>query len=160
MENSRNGAARIVLGDPVPWFSAPLIGEGSFSLSVAAGRWIVLSFLGKPANARVEQELAGLFRSAQLFHEDHITFYGVLTAPPDDPAPYLKRSGAATAFLADYDGAIGRAFGAADLPCTIVLDPMLRVVANIPWELAGGHAEAVRNVCRACPRSTISRACH
>jgi predicted 2-oxoglutarate/Fe(II)-dependent dioxygenase YbiX/peroxiredoxin len=151
MADSKHGTSGIVLGDPVPWFSAPLIGEGSFSLSVAAGRWIVLSFLGNPADARVEQELTELFRSAALFHEDHITFYGVLAAPPDDPAPYLKRSGAATAFLADYDGAIGRAFGATDRPRTIVLDPMLRAVADIPWDHAGGHTEAVRNVLRSLP---------
>ena len=151
MENNRQGASGIVLGDPVPWFTAPLIGEGSFSLSVAAGRWIVLSFLGTPANARVEQELAELFRAAQLFQDDHIIFYGVLAAPPDDPAPYLKRSGPAAAFLADYDGTIGRAFGAAEVPRTVVLDPMLRAVADIPWDHAGGHAETVRNVLHNLP---------
>ena len=48
----------IVLGDPVPWFAAPLIGDGAFNLSVAAGRWIVLSFLGSPANPQAEHELA------------------------------------------------------------------------------------------------------
>ena len=32
----------VVVGDPVPWFGAPLITDGSFNLSVAAGRWIVL----------------------------------------------------------------------------------------------------------------------
>ena len=32
--------SEIVLGDPVPWFAAPLIGDGAFNLSVAAGRWI------------------------------------------------------------------------------------------------------------------------
>ncbi len=151
MEDTRSGASGIVLGDPVPWFSAPLIGEGSFSLSVAAGRWVVLSFLGEPANARAEQELAELFRCAELFEEEHITFYGVLAAPPDDPAPYLRRSGAATAFLADYDGAIARTFGAADMPRTVVLDPMLRAVANIPWDHSDGHAETVRNVLRSLP---------
>ena len=39
---------RIVLGDPVPWFSAPLVTGGSFDLHVSAGRWVVLSFLGSP----------------------------------------------------------------------------------------------------------------
>lgn len=151
MRDNRRGASGIVLGDPVPWFSAPLIGEGSFSLSVAAGRWIVLSFLGNPAHPRAEQELTELFRSVALFHEDHIAFYGVLAAPPDDPTPYLKRSGVATAFLADYDGAISRAFGAADMQRTVVLDPMLRAVADIPWDYADGHADTVRNVLQSLP---------
>jgi hypothetical protein len=31
-------ADRIVLGDPVPWFGARLVGDGAFNLQVAAGR--------------------------------------------------------------------------------------------------------------------------
>ena len=141
----------IVLGDPVPPFAAPLIGSGSFNLSVAAGRWIVLSFLGAPANPQAEQELAQIFQSAHLFDEDRIVFYGILSAPPDDPTPYLTRTTSAISFLADYDGAIGRAFGAGAMPRTIVLDPMLRAVADIPWDYADGHAATVRNVLAGLP---------
>ena len=151
METSENGFRGIVLGDPVPWFSAPLIGDGSFSLSVAAGRWIVLSFLGAASDPRAEAELTALFHAAHLFDEDRIVFYGILAAPPDDPAPYLQRSGPAVSFLADYDGAIARAFGAAATPRTIVLDPMLRAVADIPWDHAGGHAETVCGVLQSLP---------
>jgi predicted 2-oxoglutarate/Fe(II)-dependent dioxygenase YbiX/peroxiredoxin len=151
MDINEAGSGGIVLGDPVPWFAAPLIGDGSFNLSVAAGRWIVLSFLGSPANPRAEPELNALFRAAHLFDEDRIVFYGILAAPPDDPAPYFARSGPAASFLADYDGAIGRAFGAAAMPRTIILDPMLRAVADIPWDHAGGHAQAVRSVLQSLP---------
>jgi predicted 2-oxoglutarate/Fe(II)-dependent dioxygenase YbiX/peroxiredoxin len=151
MEKSDAGRGGIVLGDPVPWFGAPLIAEGSFNLSVAAGRWIVLGFLGSPANPCAQRELAGLLGDSSLFDEDRIVFYGVLTAPPDDPAPYLKLSSAAVSFLADYDGAISRSFGAADMPRTIVLDPMLRAVANVAWDYAGGHTQTVRDVLQNLP---------
>jgi hypothetical protein len=50
---------RIVLGDPVPWFSAPEIGGGSFDLHVSAGRCVVLSFLGSPADPRANVEPRG-----------------------------------------------------------------------------------------------------
>jgi hypothetical protein len=69
IENGKNG---IILGDPVPWFGAPLIGEGAFNLQVAAGRWIVLSFLGSPADPKVREELAELIRDAHLFDENRI----------------------------------------------------------------------------------------
>jgi len=144
-------ADRIVLGDPVPWFGAPLVGDGAFNLQVAAGRWIVLSFLGSPESPKVEGEVAGLLRDAHLFDEDRIVFYGVLTCPPADPAPFLARSTRAISFVADYDGAISRAYGAAEMPRTIVLDPMLRAVADIPWDYAAGHAQAVRNVLQGLP---------
>ncbi len=141
----------IVLGDPVPDFSAPLVGEGAFNLSVAAGRWLVLSFLGSPADPRVERELGEIFQSSALFDEERIVFYGVLTSPPDDPAPYLARTSAAASFLADYDGSISRAYGGADMPRTIVLDPMLRAIADIPFDYAAGHGKTVRELLASLP---------
>jgi predicted 2-oxoglutarate/Fe(II)-dependent dioxygenase YbiX len=141
----------IVLGDPVPSFAAPLIGDGAFNLSVAAGRWIVLSFLGSPDDPRVERELVEIFKLGHLFDEDRLVFYGILAAPPDDPAPYLARTTSAISFLADYDGAVGRAFGAGAMPRTVVLDPMLRAVADIPWDYAAGHAATVREVLASLP---------
>jgi peroxiredoxin len=144
-------STRIILGDPVPWFSAPLVGEGAFNLQVAAGRWIVLAFLGSPANPRVQEELTALLQEAKLFHEDRIVFYGVLTAPPREIAHYTALNTPAISFIADYDGAVSRAFGAAEMPRTVVLDPMLRAITDIPWDYAAGHAQSVRGVLQSLP---------
>jgi peroxiredoxin len=141
----------ITLGDPVPWFTAPLITGGSFILHVHAGRWIVLCFLGSPANPRVNEELVELLHEAYLFDEDRLIVRAVFSAPPDDAAKYPEVSGKALSVLADYDGAISRSFGALDMPRTIVLDPMLRAVADIPWDFAPGHAATVRSILRNLP---------
>ncbi len=151
MTNIDANGGGIVLGDPVPWFSAPLIGDGAFNLQVAAGRWIVLSFLGSPADPRALAEARALLGDAKPFDDDRLVFYGVLTAPPDDASPYAAMSTPAVAFIADYDGAISRAYGAATMPRTIVLDPMLRAVADIPWDYAAGHAPSVRSVLASLP---------
>jgi predicted 2-oxoglutarate/Fe(II)-dependent dioxygenase YbiX len=37
------------------------------------------------------------------------------------------------------------------MPRTIVLDPMLRAVADIPWDFAAGHAQTVRGVLQSLP---------
>jgi len=145
------GNSAIILGDPAPWFSSPMLGEGSFHLQVAAGRWIVLSFLGSPTDPRVKEELAALLRDAQTFDEDRLVFYGVLTAPPGDSAYFASVATTAVGFIADYDGAVSRHYGAAGAPRTIVLDPMLRVIANIPWDYPGGHAPAVLKVLQGLP---------
>lgn len=145
------GNGGIVLGDPVPWFGAPLISGGAFHLQVGAGRWIVLSFLGSPANPRVHAEVAELLRDMALFDEDRLVFYGVFTAPPADPTPYLRATTTAISFIADYDGAISQSYGAAAMPRTIVLDPMLRAVADIPWDHPAGHAKVVRSVLQSLP---------
>jgi predicted 2-oxoglutarate/Fe(II)-dependent dioxygenase YbiX/peroxiredoxin len=145
------GNHAIVLGDPVPWFGAPLVGDGAFNLQVAAGRWIVLSFLGSPENPRVQKELAELLRDAKLFDAERLVFYGILTQPPRDPASYAMLSNSAVSFVADYDGAISRSFGAGLMPRTIVLDPMLRAIADIPWDYVAGHAKSVRKVLASLP---------
>jgi len=95
---------RIVLGDRVPRFSAPLITGGSFDLHVSAGRWVVLSFLGSPSNPQANVELANLLREADLFREDHLVVGCVFTEPPGDIAKIAEISGNALFFLADYDG--------------------------------------------------------
>jgi peroxiredoxin len=151
MTEKTSTESRIVLGDPVPRFSAPLITGGSFDLHVSAGRWVVLSFLGSPDNPRVDVELANLLQQADLFGDDHLIVGCVFTEPPADIAKFAAASGNALFFLADYDGAISRAFGALAMPRTVVLDPMLRAVTDIAWDFPEGHAETVSAVLRSLP---------
>jgi predicted 2-oxoglutarate/Fe(II)-dependent dioxygenase YbiX/peroxiredoxin len=141
----------IVLGDPVPWFSAPLVTGGAFDLHVSAGRWVVLSFLGSPANPRALAELAELMRDSSSFSEDHIIVGCVFNAPPDDIESLAAVGSNKLFFLADYDGAVSRQYGALEMPRTIVLDPMLRAIAEIAWDIPQGHAETVRDVLRSLP---------
>jgi predicted 2-oxoglutarate/Fe(II)-dependent dioxygenase YbiX len=81
---------RVVLGEPVPWFSALQVSGGPFDLHVSAGRWVVLSFLGSPANPRVGEELNKLLQEAALFSEDHLVVACILTEPPLDAADLPK----------------------------------------------------------------------
>ena len=93
MTEKTSTESRIVLGDPVPRFSAPLITGGSFDLHVGAGRWVVLSFLGSPDNPRVDVELANLLRQADLFGDDHLIVGCVFTEPPADIAKFAAAGG-------------------------------------------------------------------
>jgi predicted 2-oxoglutarate/Fe(II)-dependent dioxygenase YbiX/peroxiredoxin len=144
-------STKLILGDPVPWFSARTFTGAPFDLHVAAGRWIVLCFLGTPADQRAQRELNELLTEAHRFDEDRLVFYGVFTAPPTDAALYVSSAHRALSFVADYDGAISRAYGAAAMPRTIILDPMLRAVADVAWDEPAGHAETVRRVLQSLP---------
>ncbi|WP_213770200.1 2OG-Fe(II) oxygenase [Bradyrhizobium sp. dw_78] len=140
----------MVLGDPVPWFSAPVITGGSFDLHVSAGRWVVLSFLGEPGNPRTISEIGELVRESAALSEQHVVIGCVLSGQPDIDS-LAAISSSRLFFLADYDGAISRMFGAEGMPRTIVLDPMLRSIADIPWDIPQGHSETVRGVLRNLP---------
>lgn len=141
----------ITLGDPVPWFSAPTVNGGSVDLHVDAGRWVVLAFLGSLADPRAAQELSELLKQAHLFDENKIVVYGVLTEPPQALGILASISGPALAFIADYDGSLSRRYGAFGSPRTIVLDPMLRAIADISWDHPAGHANLVRGLLNELP---------
>jgi peroxiredoxin len=142
---------RIVLGDPVPRFSAPQVTGGAFDLHVSAGRWVVLAFFGSPADPRAQMEFASLLREADRFGDNHLVVGCVFTAPPENLAGLAEIRSDGLFFLADYDGEISRSFGALEMPRTVVLDPMLRAVADIAWDSPQGHADTVQSVLRSLP---------
>jgi predicted 2-oxoglutarate/Fe(II)-dependent dioxygenase YbiX/peroxiredoxin len=151
MTNQPTVENRILLGDPVPWFSAPQINGGAFDLHASAGRWVVLAFMGSPQDPRTEAEIGQLLQEIDLFADDHLVVACLFTAPPEFLAKFAATAGNRLLFLADYDGAIHRAFGAVSMPRTVVLDPMLRSIADIAWDMPQGHADTVRGVLRSLP---------
>jgi predicted 2-oxoglutarate/Fe(II)-dependent dioxygenase YbiX len=101
-------------------------------------------------------EVAELGRLSAAFSEDHLIIGCVFTGQASDTDSLIDSLGAISSgtlsFLADRDGAVGRSFGAAEMPRTIILDPMLRAVADIAWDVPQGHADMVRNVLQGLPR--------
>jgi hypothetical protein len=73
------------------------------------------------------------------------------TGSPDDIEEYAEITSNSMFFLADYDDAVSRAFGAFEAPRTVVLHPMLRAVAAIAWDVPQGHAETLRSMLRNLP---------
>jgi len=151
MSANSTAPRRIALGDPVPWFTALTILASSIDIHVDAGRWIVLAFLGGLDGPQALSELSALLSQAASFAEDKLVFYGILTAPPANLDQLAAMVGPALNFIADYNGSLTELYGATGSPRTIVLDPMLRAVADIGWDHAAGHAVLVASVLRGLP---------
>jgi predicted 2-oxoglutarate/Fe(II)-dependent dioxygenase YbiX/peroxiredoxin len=152
MSEFKTAGHRITLGDPVPWFSLPVVTGGSFDLQATAGRWVALSFVGSLADPRAMAEVAELARLSAAFSEDHLIIGCVFTGQASDTDSLAAISSGTLSLLADHDGAVSRLFGAGEMSRTIVLDPMLRAVADIAWDIPQGHADMVRNVLQGLPR--------
>ncbi len=142
--------ASLRLGDPVPWFSARTVAGASIDLHVEAGRWVVLAFIDALDDPRAACALAPLGEESHRLDHDRIVAYGILGAPPATAA-LLSPCGRAMPLIADYDGAVSRLYGARGAPRTVVLDPMLRAVANIAWDDPVRHAETLRGLLRTLP---------
>jgi hypothetical protein len=136
------------LGDPAPWFGARTIAGAALDLHVDAGRWVVLALAGASDDPPAAAELAPILEAARAAEDDHLVAYVMLAAPPGAPEALTARSGPGLAFVADYDGGIAALFGGARR--TVVLDPMLRVIANIAWE-TGDHNATLRALLASLP---------
>src|SRR5262245_54328047 len=96
-------------GDPAPLFRAPSNINRDFDFSSAAGRYIVLSFLG------AAQDAGGRFQPflsvAPLFANPDRYFFGVVlgTAEKGDPTLLQQRSGMDTFW---DEGMVSRLYGA------------------------------------------------
>jgi predicted 2-oxoglutarate/Fe(II)-dependent dioxygenase YbiX/peroxiredoxin len=142
----------IMLGDPVPWFfGARTVTGATIDLHVQAGRWVVLAFLGEAGDPQTGAELAALLGHAKLLGEQHLVLYLILPDARPDREMFGSISGEALGVIEDPDGALARQFGAAGAPRTIVLDPMLRAVANIAWDDPAGHAALLGQVLASLP---------
>ena len=141
----------IALGDPVPWFSARTITGAQIDLHVEAGRWVVLCFLGSLAERRSMAELATILAAAAVFREDHCVFYGILSEMPADAAVLAGISGPAMGYVVDDGGDLVRAYGAEGSPRTIILDPLLRAVANVAFDHPDGHGAVVTGFLKQLP---------
>ncbi|WP_298252747.1 2OG-Fe(II) oxygenase [Bradyrhizobium sp.] len=151
MSSTKTDSQRIILGDPVPWFSLPVVTGGSFDLQASGGRWVVVSFLGSLADPRAMTEAAELARLCTSHSEDHLVIGCVFTGSAENAEGLASISNGPLSFLADQDGAISRLFGAAGMPRTVILDPMLRAIADIAWDNPQGHANMVRTVLQGLP---------
>ena len=151
MGDMKTDNQRIILGDPVPWFSLPVVTGGSFDLQASAGRWVVLSFLGSLADPRAMTEAVELARLSTSFGEDHLVIGCVFAGQAENAEGLAAISNGTLSFLADPDGAITRLFGASEMPRTVILDPMLRAIADIAWDNPQGHANSVRTVLQGLP---------
>jgi len=142
---------KIVLGDLVPWFSGTSVSGAPFDLHVDAGCWTVLAFLGELAGERAQLEVSALLSLAPLRNDDRLVIRAVFTGPVEMAGQLAAVRHPAVSFIYDRGAQLSAAYGAAAMPRTIVLDPMLRAIANISWDHPSGHANAVSELVRGLP---------
>jgi predicted 2-oxoglutarate/Fe(II)-dependent dioxygenase YbiX len=121
------------IGDQAPGFVAPTASQPRFALDAAAGRYVLLVFMGDPGTPEAAGTWSALRAARASGLLDDVSACAFVVAPgcPDaarrlvaDMLPGLR------AFL-DEDGAIARLYGfGTHRPHAILLDPALRVLAT------------------------------
>lgn len=148
----------LLTADPAPWFRARSGVNADFVFDTAAGRFLVLAFVGAGGSPTGRAAMKVLERLGARFDDQSVAAFAVSIDSADEaasPEPSGLR------WFWDFDRAISRAYGAAPVeappgdasyrPRWIVLDPALRVLATVPMRGDDASEAEFRAVLDALP---------
>ncbi len=120
-------------GEPAPWFRGrALSGADAYAFDTAAGRHVLMLFLGTGSRPESAEALRLLSDRRSLFDDFRACFFGITVDPSDEAAGRIAQSLPGIRWFLDYDRAISSLYGAQlgedrYRPYWLLLDPMLRV---------------------------------
>lgn len=149
------------IGEPAPWFTAPMLGQGAGAdFDKAAGRHVLLLFFGTAAHPACAAALAVLQRAAGLFADGRAAMLGVTIDPCDaaDAQVQALQARGLHVFV-DADRQVSRRYGAIEeagggltiRPYWLLLDPTLRVTGLFPLGAAQDAVAALQAQLAAAP---------
>lgn len=144
-------------GDPAPGFVQRTMSNPRFSFDSAAGRYLVLCFLGSAGDAHAQAALAAVHARPDLFDDNRASFFAVSTDPQDEATGRLAHRIPGYRHFWDFDRTASRLYGAAGADPGavtrhwVVIDPTMRVIATIPFRPDQGDAAQVTALLDALP---------
>jgi len=136
------------VGDPVPWFEAPTPLRPDFSFASAAGRYVVLSFIGSAALPAMAAML-GRLKGHALFDDDFAAVFAVSCDTGDEREGRIAQHVPGFRVFWDFKAQIAAAYGLVSpgakegsmnlAATTFVLDGRMRVLAVMPIDNPATH---------------------
>lgn len=146
-------SAPFFIGDPAPYFTCRTSANPRFKFDTVAGRYLVLCFIGSAATPAGAQ-LANVFQKnlRSLFDDIKISGFLISTDPTDESEVRIAAQRPGVHVIWDEDKAVSLLYGAIhetngqEAYFTLVLDPMLRVVARFSHDDVGTYGQRVREL--------------
>jgi len=135
------GGAMLNFGERAPSFAAPALnGSPRYSFDSAAGRPILMLFIGSGIWGSCADALRLLEKFNHVFDDQRAIFFGVTADPRDAAEGRIAQRIPGIRWFLDYDMAISRLYGAAVakedakqyVPFWLLLDSNLRLVGSAP----------------------------
>jgi predicted 2-oxoglutarate/Fe(II)-dependent dioxygenase YbiX len=140
---------QLLPGDPAPMFRAPSNINPDFDFGTAAGRYLVLSFLGPEeggAKARFDAFLAG----AAIFANPDCYFFGVVSGKAAGADPALTQARPGMDMFWD-EGAVAQKYGAIE-PVSFLIGLDLRILAVVKQPDPARHAMDILDILKRLPQ--------
>ena len=131
-------------GDPAPRFRQRSGANPAYAFDTAAGRYLILCFLGSGGDSHAQQAISGVRSRPDLFDDAKAAFFAISNDPADEIGERLDEQVPGYRLFWDFDRSVARLYGAVDRddaggPAVevrrmwVVLDPILRVLRVIPF---------------------------
>jgi len=141
---------RFYVGDPAPWFTGRTRTNPLYHFDTVGGLYSVLSFYGSGSSPHATGLFAAVTGPLRHYFEDATcAFFGVSNDPADESHEHVPHAIPGIRHFFDPELAIARLYGAISAgetsgqyqhtPFTLILDPALRVLANIPMQDIEAH---------------------
>jgi peroxiredoxin/predicted 2-oxoglutarate/Fe(II)-dependent dioxygenase YbiX len=155
------------VGDPAPWFECPASNNPKFKFNTMAGRYIVLCFFGSSSTSAAQSAIKLFTEDMRLhFNDTELTFFGISVDAKDET--HLKQQLPGIRYFWDFEGKVSYLYGASDsehmgkfnpqyTAFTLVLDPLLRVIARFDFDDINIHHQQIKDFLIRLPDSVISR---
>jgi predicted 2-oxoglutarate/Fe(II)-dependent dioxygenase YbiX/peroxiredoxin len=158
-EPAARGYRVLQVGEPGPWFVLRSGDNPIYHLDAAAGRYLLLGFVGSAADEGGQRMLQLAARLRRLFDDERIAFFGVSVDPADERR--LKDSLPGVRFFWDFQGEASRLYGALAVDAHkgpapyvrkwVVLDPDMRVRKVLFADPSGAEHEELAAFLRSLP---------
>ncbi|BAQ64500.1 2OG-Fe(II) oxygenase [Geminocystis sp. NIES-3709] len=152
---------KFLFGDAVPWFECKSSSNPVFNFNTVAGRYVVLFFFGSAQNESILKVLSFFCQEIRdKFNDSDVCFFGVSVEPQDLELNRIQDIIPGIRFFWDFDFQVSKLYGALQSdenniiiysPFTLILDPSLRVIANIPFIDGDIHNRTIENILNELP---------
>lgn len=152
-------------GDAVPYFYCKTTFNPKFCFDSIGGRYLVLCFYAStqiPKNQKVIEFITKKMR--HHFNDDKIGFFGICVDPKDPRDGLVRDMMPGIRYFWDFDFELSKLYGAMEegsedpssgilkyTSFTLVLDPNMRVIKNIPMEDAKEHNKILGDLLETLP---------
>ncbi len=149
-------------GDPAPTFRQLATGNPSYNFETLGGRYVLLCFFGSLTSHGTTAALGLRRTAAATFDDEHLVMFGVTHDRSDHETGILQSTWPELRFFYDLDGKVGQLYGALPLEIGsgggvqvrrqwVLVDPMLRIRAIIPFEADGAEIAHVKALVETLP---------
>lgn len=155
--------ARLLPGDPAPWFHQRPAASAQGFFDAAAGRYIVLCFFGTITDAMGRSAIDAAVENHAVFDDVNVSFFGVSLNRVDELESAVSDRFPGVRFLWDSDGTVSKLCGTIQrdagpgrgrLPVRrlwVVLDPTQRVLKVMPFSQDDSAAQEILLFLRTLP---------